>query len=55
MPDEEPMRPYQEQQEELHVGDHRGAAGDPLSRTLTIALIVGIGICIALILAMLLR
>jgi len=49
------MRPYQEQQEELHVGDHRGAAGDPLSRTLTIALVVGVGIYIALILPMLLR
>jgi len=49
------MRAYQEQQKEVHVGGHRGSPGDSLNRTLTIALIVGIGICIALILAMALR
>ena len=49
------MRAYREQQEEVHLGDHRGSPGDSLNRTLTITLVVGVGICFALILAMVLR
>jgi hypothetical protein len=49
MPDEERMRAYRDQQEELPAGDHGTTSGDSLSRTLTIALFVALGILVVLV------
>lgn len=43
------MRAYRDQQEELQAGDRRASTGDSLSRTLTIALVVAVGILVVLV------